>query len=344
MFGTASGLALACGINAYFPLFVLGVAARSGNIRLQDGFGWLQSPGVLAGLLALALLDLVLDKIPAADHAWDVIHTAARPIAAVLCVAAVVNVDSGVARALLAVVGGALGGAVHTGKATARLAASGGGGGLLSLPISLAEDAVVVLIVTLAFLAPKLTLALAALFVALCIWFAPTLLYVVRLQWHVVRAVLASLRGSGAPPTIEVARQRSLFRAPDWALHAATALSGPDEPLRLALRMTARGPALPRHGWLLASERRLFIAGRSLLRRERIVEIPLLYVRVARLDHGWLFSRLDLLDLDGRRYAVRFVEDDDLLVQDVAELTIASLPPDANRAIAGPRPIARRIG
>jgi uncharacterized membrane protein len=344
MLGTACGLALACGINAYLPLFVLGLLARSGNVSLQSGFSWLQTPLVLVGLLCLALLDVVADKIPGLDHAWDVPHTLARPLAAVLCVAAVLSTQSDVARVLIALVGGALGGSVHTSKAAARLASTSGGGGVPSLPISIGEDIIVVLLLVLSFATPKVSLALAAVTLALLIWFAPTMVHILRLQWHVLRRLRDSLTGATSANDPADARQRSLFAAPRWAILAGNAITGPDEPLRSAQRVTIHGAKLPRHGWLLVTEKRLLLVGQTITRHTKLYEAPLLYIRVARLERGLLFPALHLLDLDGNRLRIRLIDADDTLIHDVAEATLASSPADALTSLPDPRGRFRRIG
>ncbi len=344
MLGTASGLALTCGINAYLPLFVLGVLSRTGTISLQPGFSWLLAPAVLAGLLVLALVDLVADKIPVLDHAWDIPHTVARPIAAILCVAAVLDTNSDITRTLVALLGGALGGSVHTGKAAARLASSSGGGGLLSLPISIAEDLAVIVLLVLSFAAPAVTLALGVIALALFLWFAPTLWHVLRLQWHVMRGVLRSLTGSGATLSPESIRQHSLFQLPDWALSAVNGITGPDDPPRSALQVTVRGLKVPRHAWLVITEKRIVLAGRTLTHVVKLHELPLLYIRVAQLRRGWLFPSLNLLDLDGKRLRIDMIDAPELLVQDVAAATLASLPPDARNSISDPPSGVRRIG
>lgn len=77
---TGTGLAASAGMNAYIPLLVVGVLARStGLVSLPAGWEWLSSDGALIVLGVLLAVELVADKIPAIDSANDVLQTAVRP-------------------------------------------------------------------------------------------------------------------------------------------------------------------------------------------------------------------------------------------------------------------------
>src|SRR5258707_4170124 len=87
--GTPLGLAFASGINAYFPMLSFAIATRFFHLyKVNPNFAFITSNWCIAALVLLTLLDFVADKIPVIDHAWDVIHTAIRPIAGALIAAA----------------------------------------------------------------------------------------------------------------------------------------------------------------------------------------------------------------------------------------------------------------
>lgn len=168
---TAAALVLgaAAGIRAYLPLLALGLAARAGLIPLQPGARWVMEPPLLAGLGALALMELLADKVPRVDHLNDLLHTAVRPLAGAVILAAAADAVSRRSLPAAVVLGLALAGGAHAVKASSRpllTALAGGAGGAAS---SLAEDAVVALLLVLAVLLPWAGLGLLAALAALAL-------------------------------------------------------------------------------------------------------------------------------------------------------------------------------
>lgn len=79
-FLTGTGLAASAGLNAYIPLLVLGFLDRYTQfVNLASGFDWLSNSWVLIILSVLLALEVVADKIPAADTVNDFIQTIVRP-------------------------------------------------------------------------------------------------------------------------------------------------------------------------------------------------------------------------------------------------------------------------
>ncbi|HEX6954586.1 MAG TPA: DUF4126 domain-containing protein [Agromyces sp.] len=79
---TASGLALAAGLNAWIPLLVLGALDRfTGLVDLPDGWEWLSNEWVLLILAVLLVIEIVADKVPGLDSLNDVVQTVVRPTA-----------------------------------------------------------------------------------------------------------------------------------------------------------------------------------------------------------------------------------------------------------------------
>lgn len=99
-FLTATGLATSAGLNAYIPLFALGLLDRfTGLVDLPAGWTWLSADASLWILGALLALELVADKIPGVDAVNDVVQTVVRP-APVLSAAEDVSAAGLVAAAL----------------------------------------------------------------------------------------------------------------------------------------------------------------------------------------------------------------------------------------------------
>ena len=147
-----SSLSAAAGLNAFIPLFLVGVMARfTSVIELSESMEWLESwPAIIiSGVLLLA--EVVLDKVPGVDHINDVLQTAVRPL-----VGSVVFAASSAAETFESSdfwqdnqwLGFALGLVitliVHGTKATARGIVNGGTAGTAAPVASATEDAVAV--------------------------------------------------------------------------------------------------------------------------------------------------------------------------------------------------------
>ena len=160
------GIAAACGLRAFLPLLLLGLAARAGWIELQPGLAWLQSTHALWALGVATLLEVAADKIPVVDHALDVVGTLVRPAAAWLGATAVLT---GWPSPWGELTGLALGGValiVHGAKAKLRIGTTVATAGHGNPLVSTAEDLVAAGGTLIAIVLPLLVLA----FVVLLVW------------------------------------------------------------------------------------------------------------------------------------------------------------------------------
>ncbi len=80
--GTGVALSAACGLRAFLPLLVLGIAGRIGFVTLAPAVAWLSGDAALIALGVATVLELAADKIPVLDHALDAIGLVVRPAAA----------------------------------------------------------------------------------------------------------------------------------------------------------------------------------------------------------------------------------------------------------------------
>lgn len=139
-------VASAAGINAYAALLVLGLCVRLGVAPLEgEVAGFFAETWVLILLGVLYAVEFAADKIPAVDHAWDVLHTFIRPLAGAAAAMAIVGGSGEGWVILAAVLGGTTSLLFHGAKATSRVAVNAGSGGLLGWAVSLVEDVVAVL-------------------------------------------------------------------------------------------------------------------------------------------------------------------------------------------------------
>ena len=142
----ALGLSLAasCGLRAFLPLLVLGVAGRVGgdslNLIQGEAFEWIKSTPALIALSVAVVVEVLADKVPALDHLLDVIQAPVRTGAGMLAAAAVAGHLPMWATATLALIagGGAL--SVHAGKSALRVGSTATTAGTANPLISIAED------------------------------------------------------------------------------------------------------------------------------------------------------------------------------------------------------------
>ncbi len=142
-------LAACCGLRAFLPLFVIGLAVRLGlvelvleqPIQLNPSFGWLASTPALMIFGLAVVLEMAADKVPLVDHVLDVVETVLRPLSGMLVVtASLAGLDPLPAAVIGLIVGGSVAGSVHLAKSKIRLLSTLGTGGLASPILSLLED------------------------------------------------------------------------------------------------------------------------------------------------------------------------------------------------------------
>jgi len=154
------GLGAASGLNAWIPLFGLGLAQRLGAVTLTEPFDRMGSSSVLAVLGALMLVDLIGDKIPVIDHVLHVMGLIVAPASGAVMLLAQQNLLSQSHPGLAAVVGLTIGGSVHASRSVVRPVVTAGTAGAGNPVVSAVEDIIsfgltllAVLVPTLAFIA-----------------------------------------------------------------------------------------------------------------------------------------------------------------------------------------------
>lgn len=160
---TGLGLAGAAGLNAYIPLLGVGLLARFGVITLAAPFDLLANTTVLVIVGVLLVLEVVVDKVPALDHANDLVMTFVRPATGALLFAAGSGAIAEVPAPLLLGAGLLTAFGVHATKAAARPVVNVGTAGLGAPVVSAMEDVLSVVVTALAIVAPLVVLLLAVL-------------------------------------------------------------------------------------------------------------------------------------------------------------------------------------
>jgi hypothetical protein len=161
---SALGLSGAAGLNAYIPLLTVSIMQNRHIISLAKPYDVMGEWWVIAILVVLLVLEIVVDKVPGADHVNDVIQTAVRPAAGALLFASQSGTITFMPPWLLAVVGIVMSGGVHTGKALARPVVNVGTAGIGAPVVSVVEDLVSTVLSIVAILVPILALLLLGFF------------------------------------------------------------------------------------------------------------------------------------------------------------------------------------
>jgi hypothetical protein len=163
----ASGVAVAaaCGLRAFLPLLLLGLAARAGLIALRANAVWLASDLALLSLAIATVVEVAADKIPVVDHALDAIGTVLRPAAAWLGAYAVLQAWPSPWAQIAALALGTTALAVHGVKAKLRLGSTLATLGTANPFVSLIEDGLALVTMAIGILVPALAIAIPILLV-----------------------------------------------------------------------------------------------------------------------------------------------------------------------------------
>ena len=157
---TAIGLGLGAGVNSYATLLVFGLLARwKPTMFPSELAGFFSSTPVLIVIGALYVIEFLADKVPAIDHAWDVMHTFIRPAAGALVGWAATSQDVPKGLVIVAsILAGVSALTTHTAKASLRAASTATTAGIANPVLSLIEDLFAFVNAILAILLPWIVL------------------------------------------------------------------------------------------------------------------------------------------------------------------------------------------
>lgn len=175
------GLAAACGLRVFLPLFVAAAAAHAGALPLTPGFAWLATLPALIALGIAMLTEIAAYYIPWLDHALDVLAAPVATIAGILVSASVMVDLPPLARWALAIIAGGGAAGVLQGATTILRAKSGLLTGGVANPV----------VATIEFVGAG-GLALLALFLPMIAIVMAIL--IAMLGWRTIRAVRRSVR------------------------------------------------------------------------------------------------------------------------------------------------------
>jgi hypothetical protein len=169
---SAFGLSASAGLNAYIPLLVVALLARFTNlIKLESPWDALTSWWIIGLLVVLSVVEFFADKIPAVNHANDIVQTFIRPAAGAILFAASARVITDIHPIFSIAIGLLVAGGVHVVKAGAvRPAVTATTAGAGNIPISILEDVISTLLSILSVVVPVVIATLLILVTAWIIW------------------------------------------------------------------------------------------------------------------------------------------------------------------------------
>lgn len=149
------GLAAPAGLNAFIPLLVFALADRISNgFNLGRPYDFLSSSTGIIIILALLTVEIVVDKVPRADHLNDLVQSAVRPAAGAVLFMAANNHDREVHPLIAMLFGLVAAGCVHWYKTTARPAITIQTNGIGNPFVSMIEDGIATVVSVLAVALP----------------------------------------------------------------------------------------------------------------------------------------------------------------------------------------------
>jgi Domain of unknown function (DUF4126) len=179
----------ASGLNVYATVATLGLLSRFHAFVLPSALHPLASWPVICVAVALFILELVADKIPAFDLLWNALHTFIRvPIAALLSYEATQHL-SPAAQIGAAALGGLIALASHSGKTALRAVVTPSPEPFSNIALSAGEDAAAISLTWFATKHPIIAGVIALMGVVLVIWF-------VRLVIRSLRRLLTRARAT----------------------------------------------------------------------------------------------------------------------------------------------------
>jgi uncharacterized protein DUF4126 len=159
---TGLGLAGAAGLNAYVPLLGVALLGRAHLLTLSSPLDTLMHPVVIGVLVLLLALEVVVDKVPGADHVNDVAQTFVRPAAGAVLFLGGSGAAGQVPPLVLLIAGLVTAFGVHATKAAVRPAVNVATLGVGAPVVSLVEDLVSAVTTVVAVLVPVLVVLLLA--------------------------------------------------------------------------------------------------------------------------------------------------------------------------------------
>jgi len=180
LLGRTAAFSFAAGINLYATVAILGLVSRFKWVQLPPQFSVFDNDLVIGIALLLYVVEFFADKIPYLDTAWDLVHTAIRPLGGAFLAVASLGEASPAAQGLAALLGATLAAGSHLTKAGTRAVANASPEPFSNWALSLGEDGLVVGLGVLALTHPVAALVVTAVLAGLMAACAAAIVRAVR--------------------------------------------------------------------------------------------------------------------------------------------------------------------
>lgn len=180
LLGRTAAFSFAAGVNLYATVAILGLVSRFRWVELPPQFAIFDNDLVIGIALLLYVVEFFADKIPYFDTAWDLVHTAIRPLGGAFLAVASLGEASPAAQGLAALLGATLAAGSHLTKAGTRAVANTSPEPFSNWVLSLGEDGLVIGLGVLALTHPVAALLVTAVLVGLMAVFATAIVRAVR--------------------------------------------------------------------------------------------------------------------------------------------------------------------
>ena len=189
----------ASGINAWATVLMLGLLGRFAGVEgVPAGF---ERTDVLIVMAVLAVAELVADKIPYLDSAWDAVSTFIRPIAGATIGALIAGHTGDLGTMALAAVGGVTALLSHLAKSSLRLAINTSPEPVTNITASTVGDLSLVGVLSLAALYPVAAAVIAAVLLLITIVVALLVFTRVKRGWRTYQTWRARRHADTGPGT-----------------------------------------------------------------------------------------------------------------------------------------------
>ncbi len=207
LLGTALGISAMAGINLYLTVFATSLALNMGWLHLSPEMQSLQvlaDPAIFMISGGLYFLEFFVDKVPGLDSLWDSVHTAIRPLGAMLLSMALLGQTDVILEIVTALLCGGVAFTTHVTKFGVRAVINTSPEPFTNTAASVTEDFIVAGGLALSYTHPFAAAAVVILFLAAFAWFAPKLFRFARMifvfGWGRLNPGSDSEAGQGAMP------------------------------------------------------------------------------------------------------------------------------------------------
>ena len=212
LLGTALGISAMAGINLYLTVFATSLSLNMGWLHLSPQMQSLQvlaDPAILMISGGLYFLEFFVDKVPGLDSLWDSVHTAIRPLGAMLMSMALLGQTDVTLEIVTALLCGGVALSTHATKLGVRAVINTSPEPFSNAAVSVTEDFIVAGGVALSYAHPVAAAVGVVIFLIAFAWFAPKLFRLVRMVFVFGWSRLSAGSGHGAGMPLEIkARHR----------------------------------------------------------------------------------------------------------------------------------------